>query len=97
MSDTMQSILAILIIIVFFAVTRMAVAWRYRRTAIKMVNELKEKGAEDESRAVELPYAKKEWHQFGLRDYRGKTLEGLLSNGIIGVTGDGRYYLRQGG
>jgi hypothetical protein len=95
MPESMQPILAILIVIVFYGLTRMAVAWRYRYIANAVVNDLKQKGALDEEQAADLPYAKLQWYQFGLRNYRGKTLEGLLSHGIIGVTGDGRYYLRQ--
>ena len=96
MPDSVQAVLAILIVIAFYALTRMAVAWRYRHTAVKVVNDLKRQGATDEKQAVALPYGKQEWYQFGLRNYRGKTLEGLLSHGVIGITGDGRYYLRQG-
>ena len=96
MPESVQAVLAVLVVIAFYVLMRTAVAWRYRLAAKTVVNDLKRQGALNEQQAVSLPYAKQEWYQFGLRNYRGKTLEGLLSHGVIGLTGDGRYYLRQG-
>jgi hypothetical protein len=96
MSDSFQSMLAILVLIAVAAVTRMIVAWRYRQAADAVVNDLKQAGAVNENRAVTLPYAQTVWYRFAMRNYRRKTLEGLLSHGLVGLTADGRHYLRTG-
>jgi hypothetical protein len=96
MSNNIRSILAILILVAILALTRQVMKWRFQHAAAAVVNDLKRKGALDEGRAATLPYAKAAWYQFGIRNYRRRSLEGLLAHGLIGVTGDGRYYLRSG-
>lgn len=96
MSETLQTILAVLIMIALFILTRLAVLWRFRLAAAAVLADLKRLGALDEQRAVTLPYAVRPWHRFGLRNYKGKSLDGLVTQGVIGMTVDGRYYLRSG-
>jgi hypothetical protein len=94
MTEAFQTAAAVLIMIVFFVAARRIAARRYLQAAAGVIDDLKQQEAWDENRAVDLPYAQPAWYRLGLRDYRRKSLEGLVAHRLIGVTPQGRYYLQ---
>jgi len=68
--------------------------WRIKRTYLSIMSDLEKRGAVDFRSAVALPYEKQSILKFGMKDYRPKALEFLVANGVVGKTGDGKYYLR---
>lgn len=59
------------------------------------MDDLRRQKAVDMYSAVSLGYASTSWLKFGLRDYRPKTLHSLVEAGVVGVTGEKKYYLIQ--
>lgn len=94
MSETVQIIVGFIFLAAVYILTRYGIALRMRRAAAQIVKDLEKRGALDPLTAVELPYAKSSLFKIGLRDYRPKTIESLIHSGIVGVTSDGRYYLK---
>jgi len=95
MSEAIQITLGIVFLILVFIVTRYGVAWRIKRACIFVMKYLESQGALDADSAVELPFAKRDYIKIGLRDFRPKALEELVGAGIIGMTVEGRYYLKK--
>ena len=94
MSETGQIIVAICLLIVVYMLTRKISAWRIKRAYIHIVNDLKRKEALDESSAIAVPYARDSVFRVGVRDFRPKALQFLVSSGIVGITEAGKYYLK---
>ncbi len=57
------------------------------------MKDLEAKRARDQESAVELPYSKAEFFKLGMRDYRPKVLEYMVTQGVVGTTPDNRYFL----
>jgi hypothetical protein len=95
MSEAIQIILGILFLVLVFIVTRYGVAWRIKRACILVMKYMEIQGALDADSAVELPFAKRDYLKIGLRDFRPKALEELVGAGIVGMTAEGRYYLKK--
>ena len=95
MNETVKLIIAIGVLVATYMLTRQVMAWRMSRSAGRIIEDLRNQGAFDVASAVGLPYTEKSWAKFGLRDYDGKALQGLVSAGIVAKTDDGRYFLRQ--
>ncbi|EFK11650.1 conserved hypothetical protein [delta proteobacterium NaphS2] len=93
MSETMQIVLGICVLVAVYIFTRQFHAWRFSKTYRFIINDLQEKGALNPDSAVDLPYAKKSMLRIGTRDYRPKALEHLAMKRIVGMTENGRYYL----
>lgn len=94
MSETMQIIIAICLLIVVYMLTREISAWRMKRAYIRIINDLKKKEALDEASALAIPYARDSIFRVGVRDFRPKALQFLVASGIVGVTEAGKYYLK---
>lgn len=94
-SEINQIVIGIFILMVFFILTRIGIAWRIKRACLRIVKELKSRQALDPSHAVELPYGKADLMKIGLRDYMPKALESLIYSGIVIRTAGGRYFLRE--
>jgi len=92
-SELSQIVTGIVILAVFFILTRIGIAWRIERAALRIVKELKSRQAIDPSHAVELPYGKPDPMKIGLRDFRPKALDSLIFSGIVIKTTEGRYFL----
>jgi len=93
MGETAQIILALLFTVAVFLATRVGIAWRIRRTGIRIAKELEAKGAFSPDSAKELPYEKTDWLRLGMRDFRPKALNALVEAGIVVRTEEGRFYL----
>jgi hypothetical protein len=95
MGDAIQIVSGLLFLILVFIATRYGIAWRIKRACTFIIRDLAEKKALDHVSAVQLPYAKSDYFRMGLRDFRPKAVQGLAQSGVIGMTEDGRYYLRK--
>jgi hypothetical protein len=93
MSETGRIIVGICFLIIVYVLTRKYHAWRTGLAYKLIVKDLKNKGALDPSSAVMLPYARQSMFRVGMKDYRPKALEYLLTGNIIGMTENGDYYL----
>jgi hypothetical protein len=95
MSETMEIIIGILVLIGVYMLTRRVNAWRIKRAFSAIIKDLDRQKAFDPSSAVKLPYAKGSLFRFGTRDFRPKALQYLIQGDIVGVTEGGEYYLKR--
>jgi hypothetical protein len=94
MSETLQIILGIVLLIGVFLFSRVVMGWRIRRACQQILKDLESRDAFDPFSAVELPYAKAKFINIGLRDFRPKALQYMLQHEVVGLTEAGRYYLK---
>ena len=94
MSENTELIIGIGVLIIVFVLSRKFHAWKIKRAYFSIVREIKAKGAFDQNSAVNLPYANRPMFRVGLRDHRPIALQHLVQDNIVGVTDDGRYYLK---
>jgi hypothetical protein len=94
MSETMQIIIGFIFLAAVYILTRYGMALRIKQASVSIIKDLEKKGATDASSAVELPYAKSSLFRIGLRDYRPKAIESMIHSDIVGMTPDGKYYLK---
>ena len=97
MSETIQIAIGLVLVALVFILTRFGVAWKMRRAATSIIDELRRRGADRPGKAVSLPYAQKDWLKIGLRDYRVKALSSLVEAGVVSRTASGGYYLTGAG
>lgn len=95
-NQDLKLILLIGIMIAVYMFTRRVMVWRMSRAAGRIVEDLRDQEAFDHASAVKLPYAEPSWAKFGLRDYEGKALHGLVAVGAVVKTDDGRHFLKEG-
>jgi hypothetical protein len=69
-------------------------AWKIKRAYFSIVRDIKAKSAFDQNSAVNLPYADRPMFRVGLRDHRPIALQHLVQDNIVGMTEDGRYFLK---
>ena len=93
MNETVEIVVGIGVLVGVYILTRHFHSWRFSRTYVFIINDLKKRGALNPGSAVELPYAKKSMLRMGTRDYRPKALEHLAMKQIVGMTETGWYYL----
>ena len=94
-SETGQIVIGVCILIVVFVLTRRYHAWRMARAYTTIARDLKKMNALDPSSAVDLPYSHKNLFRIGVRDHRPSVLRHMMINDIVGVTPDGKYYLKK--
>ena len=94
MSETGQLILGICILTVVVVFTRKFHAWKIKRAYFLIVKDIKTKGAFDPESAVALSYGRNTGFRVGLRDHRPAALAHLVHDNIVGITDDGKYYLK---
>ena len=94
MSEFMQIIVGIILLIVVFLATRYGIFLRIKGACSAVIKDLERRNAFDEASAVELPYAKKNYFHIGLRDFRPKAVQSLLEGGVVGRTESGKFYLK---
>ena len=95
MSETLQNIIGILLLVLVFILTRYGVGLKAKKAGLSIIDDLRKRNAVDVYSAVHLDYAKTSWLKFGLRDYRPRAIQSLVQAGVIGMTGDEKYYLIQ--
>jgi hypothetical protein len=95
MSESVKTVLALIVLVLVYLLSRKVHAWRIMRAYNRIFRDLEGKGAVNEASAVELPYAKMRIFRVGMRDYRPKAMEFLISNQMVGMTDSGKYYLKE--
>ena len=95
MSDKIELILGIGVLIIVIILTRRYHAWRFKKSYFFIINDLKKKGAYSAHSAVSLPYAEKNILRMGLRQHHPQVLQQLVLENIVARTEDRRYYLTQ--
>jgi hypothetical protein len=94
MSENLEIFLGVGLLIGVIFLTRRFHAWRIRQGYRIIVDDLKAKQAYDEQTAVRLEYMQKSFLRMGMRDHRPTAMQHLRLENIVGVTDDGRYYLK---
>jgi hypothetical protein len=94
MSESVQIGLGLVALIGVFVLTRFGVAWQVKRASGFILGDLEKQGALGPVTAVELPYTKHDPWRIGMRNYYAKAIEFMVSEGVVGKTGSGKYYLQ---
>jgi hypothetical protein len=95
MGEMIQIVTGILLLVLVFIATRYGMVWRIKRACSFVIKDLEQRKALDPASAVPLPYAKVDHFKMGLRDFRPKAVQGLVQGGVIGMTEEGKYFLRK--
>jgi hypothetical protein len=95
MSETVQVIIGIILLVGVYILTQMVVGYRIKRAARGIVRDLDLKKAYSPESAIELPYAKANLFRIGLRDFRPKAVDALVQGGILSRTPTGKYFLKK--
>jgi hypothetical protein len=93
MSETIQIIMGICILMAILVLTRKYHGWKIKRAYLYIVEDLKANNAMDPESAVELPYGRKNILRMGRKDHRPTALKSLVLDNIVGISEDGKYYL----
>ena len=93
MSETIQIIMGIGIMLIVIVLTRRYHAWKIKKAYLFVIEDLKTKGAFDLKSAVDLPYGRRSMLRIGLKDHRPTALKSLVLDKIVGISEDGKYYL----
>ncbi|MGD9135885.1 MAG: hypothetical protein PVH42_03955 [Desulfobacterales bacterium] len=93
MSETVQIIMGIGILLIVIILTRRFHVWKIKKAYLFIIEDLKAKGAFDVQSAVELPYGRRNILRIGLKDHRPTALKSLVMDNIVGISEDGKYYL----
>ena len=94
MSETVQIMLGVIFLLGCFVLTRYVVGWQMKRATGLIIRDLENQEAFDPITAIDLPYAKQNPLRMGMRNYHAKAVEYMMSEGVVGKTGGGKYYLR---
>ena len=94
MNEGIQIAAGIFLLILVYILTRYGIAWKMRRVAKQIIDDLRRRGAMDVNTAVSLPYEKVNYFHIGMRDYRPKVLASLVQEGYVGKTEEGKYFLQ---
>jgi hypothetical protein len=95
MSETVQIIFGLILLVAVYVFTQAVVGWRIRRASKNILRDLDFKKAFDPATAIELPYAKRNIFRIGLRDFRPKAVQALVQAELVGMTAAGKYYLKK--
>ena len=93
MSETVQIIMGICIMVAVLALTRKYHAWKIKQAYLFIIEDLKARGARNPQSAVELPYGRRNVLRIGLKDHRPTALKSLVLDKIVAISEDGKYYL----
>ena len=93
MSETIQIIMGIGIMLIVIVLTRRYHAWKIKKAYLFVIEDLKTKGAFDLKSAVDLPYGRRSMLRIGLKDHRPTALKSLVLDKIVAISVDGKYYL----
>lgn len=93
MPEYLQHIIGIALLALVYIITRKGIAMKMRKSTEEVINDLRSQNSTDLYSAVHLDYAQTNWLKFGLRDYKRKALETLVTAGVVGKTTADKYYL----
>jgi len=96
MSETLKTILFILLVIGALFLAFRITGWKMKKACEFIIRDLREKKAFDPASAVKLPYAKGPMINIGLRDYRPRALDVLMKQDVVRMLEGDVYYLREG-
>lgn len=94
MSDTAEIIIGIGILLGVITLTRRFHAWKIKRAMIFIIEDLKKQNAYTPESAIDLPYIKRSAMKLGMRDHRPMAMDHLAFENIVGITAEGKYYLK---
>ena len=94
MTETTEVIIGICVLPAVITLTRKYHTWKVKRGCILIADALKSQGAFDAKSAIDLPYSQRSLLKIGVRDHRSMALDHLVVDDIIGVSEDGKYYLK---
>jgi hypothetical protein len=97
MGEKGQIVVAIILLIGVYFLSRRVQMWRMRRAYASVLKDLRARGAGDASSAVKIPYARKKIFNVGMKDFRPKAVEFLVMNDLIGRTPEDTFYLKEKG
>lgn len=93
MGEIGEIITGILVLGAAIILTRQFHAWKIKRAYLTIIEDLKSQGAHTPETAIDLPYAHRSPLRIGVRDHRPTAIKGLISENVVAVTEDGRYYI----
>jgi len=94
MSEAVQILVGMFFLILVFILTRYGITWRIKRAGRRIIGDLERLGALNPTSAVELPYMKQQFIKIGMRDFKPTAMQSLIEGGIVGMSGEGKYYLK---
>ncbi len=94
MSDTAELIIGICVLLGVITLTRKYHAWQVKRAMVLIIEDLKKQNAYTPESAIDLPYAKRSVLKLGMRDHRPMAMDHLAFDNIVGITEEGKYYLK---
>ncbi len=97
MTEESRIVLAIALLVLVYLFTRKVNLWRSKRALAKILKDLRKEHAFEPSSAIPLSYARVKWYGMGVKDFRPKAVQFLVESGIVEMTPDGRYYLKDRG
>ena len=95
MSETVQIIFGIILLVGVYILTQIVVGWRIKRAARGVVRDLDFKKAYSPESAIELPYAKSNLFRIGLRDFRPKSAAAQVQAAAVAQTAAGKDDLKK--
>ena len=96
MGETGEIIIGVLILGAVILLTRLFHGWKIKRAYLTIIEDLKRQDARTPETAIHLPYARRSPLKLGVRDHRPAAMKGLVSENLVGLTEDGRYYILDG-
>ncbi len=93
MPQAAELIISLMLLGTALVLTRQFHGWKIKKAYLSIIDDLKSRGALTPDSAVNLPYAQRSLIKIGLKDHRPIALKSLVTDAIVGVTDDGRYYL----
>ncbi|MCE5282652.1 MAG: hypothetical protein LLG93_11170 [Deltaproteobacteria bacterium] len=96
MSETVKTLLLVLLTICAFILALRFAAWKVKRACQFIIRDLTQKGAFDPASAVTLPYSQSSLFRLGMKDYRPRALQQLVQHDVVRQLEGGRYYLCEG-
>ena len=96
MGEAGEIIIGVLILGAVILLTRLFHGWKIKRAHLTIIEDLKRQGARTPETAIHLPYARRSPLKLGVRDHRPVAMKGLVSENLVGLTEDGRYYILDG-
>lgn len=95
MSETIQTVLAFVILIGVVIYTKKIQAVKMIQARDAVFADLRAKGALSEETAVYLEYARTSYLKVGFRDFRPKVIKQLVQFGLLGMTAENTFYLNE--